>query len=239
MSHHLDAARWRALQQKPDPALLAHLEEGCERCDEFLGTVPGYEGLDGEVDRALLALTPRSASTDELAWARWRRRQRAPRRALAAAAAMTALSAAAWAFWPAPQPVTSGLKGSGRAQLELRAALKSSEGSLAPVDDGARVPASAALVFQVRSSFAGPARFFVQRGEAAPVELAQFQVVEGAQELEAERGLLGFSLSGERGPLQLWLVACEFPFSSEDALRAIATGEAPHPVAHLRVEVVE
>lgn len=237
MTVHLDAARWEALQKTPDRALLAHVEAGCEVCDEFLATQPGFEG---EVDRALLSLAPRAPSTDELAWARWRRRQRAPRRALAAAAAMMVLSAAAWALWSAPEPVSSGLKGSGRAQLELRAALKTPRGSLTIVDEGAKVPAGAALVFQVRSSFAGPARLFVRRGEAAPVELAQFEVIEGAQELEAERGLLGFSLSGERGPLQLWLVAAEKTLSSEAALEAISAGAAEGTsVAQVSVEVVE
>ena len=58
---HLDAARWQALQEKPDEALLAHVQEGCEVCDAFLESLPG---LDGEVDRALLSLVPRAPSTD-------------------------------------------------------------------------------------------------------------------------------------------------------------------------------
>lgn len=74
---HLDAPRWQALQAAPDQALLAHLEAGCDDCDAFLASQPGP---GGEVDRLLLALAPRPASTDELAWARFRRRQRAPRR---------------------------------------------------------------------------------------------------------------------------------------------------------------
>jgi hypothetical protein len=236
MTAHLDAARWQALQQTPDPDLLAHVEAGCDVCDEFLNSLPSH---GGEVDRALLSLAPRRPSTDELAWARWRRRQRAPKRLAAAAAALMVLSAAAWALWSEQPSANTGIKGSGRAQLELRAAVKSSDGALAIVDEGAKVPASAALVFQVRSGLAGSARFFVQRGEGAPVELAQFEIVEGAQELEAERGLLGFSLSGERGPLQLWLVVSETSLSSEAALRAIRDGDGGVSVAHVRVEVVE
>ena len=236
MTIHLDAARWEALQKTPDPALLAHVEAGCDVCDEFLSGLPGHEG---EVDRALLALVPRAPSKDELAWARWRRRQRAPKRAAAAAAALMVLSAAAWALWAEPPPIFTGIKGSGRAQLELRAAVKSSDGALSLVEEGAKVPASAALVFQVRSGLAGPARLFVQRAEGAPVELTQLEVVEGNQELEAERGLLGFSLSGERGPVQLWLVASERPLSSEEALRAITESDKKLSVAHVRVEVVE
>lgn len=248
---HLDAARWKALQQAPDAELLAHVAEGCEVCDEFLATLPGF---DGEVDRALLALAPRPPSTDELSYARYRRASQkalaaapggaSPRlmRALAAAAVLL-IAGGAWLLIPhaASHPIPSGLKGSGRVQLELRAALKAPEGTLTPVTDGARVPAGAALVFQVRSGLAGPARLYVQRGLSAPVELAQLGLVEGAQELElGEDGLLGFSLRGERGPLQVWLVAAEGPTSAEEALSAIRSGGAEGlSVAHVRVDVVD
>ena len=237
MSVHLDPARWQALLVTPEPELLAHLEAGCDLCDDFLASVPG---LEGEVDRALFALAPRPPSTDELSWARFRRRHRAPRRLFIAAAALALLASASWALFPAAEP-SSGIKGSGRAQLELRAALGASGGALTLVDDGAQVPASAALVFQVRSNFAGPARFFVQRGASAPVELAQLGLVEGAQELEAsDDGLLGFSLRGERGPLQLWLVASESPLPAEAALAAIQSGASEGvALGHVRVEVVD
>lgn len=247
---HLDAARWKALQEAPDEALLAHVAEGCEVCDEFLATLPGF---DGEVDRALLALAPRPPSTDELSYARYRRAAKgalaaapsgaSPRlmRALGAAAVLL-IAGGAWLLVPgaASPPVPPGLKGSGRVQLELRAALKAPEGTLTPVSDGARVPAGAALVFQVRSGLAGPARLYVQRGLSAPVELAQLGLVEGAQELELGDDLLGFSLRGERGPVQLWLVAAEGPTSAEEALSAIKSGGAEGlSVAHVRVDVVD
>ncbi len=237
MSAHLDPARWQALLVTPDPELLAHLEAGCDTCDDFLASLPG---LDGEVDRALLAVAPRARSADELSWARFRRRHRAPRRLLIAAAAVAVLASVSWALFPTTEP-PSGLKGSGRPQLELRAAREAPGGALTLVDDGAQVPANAALVFQVRSNFAGPARFFVQRGARAPVELAQLGLVEGAQELEAgDDGLLGFSLRGERGPLQLWLVASESPISAEAALAAIQTGAGEGvALGHVRVEVVD
>lgn len=241
MTDHLDAARWQALQTRRDDALLAHVQEGCEVCDAFLATVPG---LDGEVDRALLSLAPREPSTDELAWARQRRAQRpAPRLFIYAAAAAAAVLVAGgvWMLLPAVQPSNTGLKGSRSAQVELRAALQSPDGALAPVSDGARVSARANLVFQVRSSLSGPARLFVQRGDAAPVELAQVGLVEGAQELElGEDGLLGFSLRGEHGPLKLWLVAAETPTSTADALTAIRAGGGEDlAVAHLQVDVVQ
>jgi len=255
MTVHLDAARWQALQAGRDDALLAHIEEGCETCDAFLASLPG---LDGEVDRALLSLAPRPPSTDELAWARFRRakgaaanwsdpgpgHQRAtPRlmRPAAAAAAVLLVTVGAWALRPVPEKTPTGLKGSAHAQLELRAALKSSSGALTPVVDGARVPAGAALVFQVRSGVAGPARLYVQRADAQPVELAQVGLVEGSQELElGEDGLLGFSLRGERGPLKVWLVAAETPTSEAVALAAIQAGGGEDlAVAHVRVDVVQ
>lgn len=242
---HLDAARWQALQEKPDEALLAHVQEGCEVCDAFLASLPG---LDGEVDRALLSLAPRAPSTDELSWARYRKQAASGQRArtrlmrVLAAAAVLLTAGGAWLFIPrADSHPNTGLKGSGRAQLELRAALKAPAGTLTPVSDGARVPAGAALVFQVRSGLAGPARLYVQRGSSEPVELAQLGLVEGAQELElGEDGLLGFSLRGEHGPLQLWLVAAEGPTSADEALSAIKAGGAEGLwVAHVRVDVVD
>jgi hypothetical protein len=241
MSPHLDAQRWQALQAGRDEVLLAHIEEGCETCDAFLESLPG---LDGEVDRALLSLVPRPPSRDELAWARFRRRQHTtPRltRWAAAAAAVLLVVLGGWATRRPPEQLNTGLKGSAHTQLELRAALKSAAGALTPVVDGARVPAGAALVFQVRSGLAGPARLYVQRGEAAPVELAQLGLVEGSQELElGEEGLLGFSLRGEHGPLKLWLVAAETPTTEAVALAAIQAGGGEDlAVAHLRVDVVQ
>lgn len=240
MSEHLDAARWAALQTKRDDALLAHLATGCDECDAFIAALPD----DGEVDRALLSLAPRPPSTDELAWARFRRQdRRAPpsRKVVFAAAALVLLGVTALAFSPAEKndvPYT-GVKGGTHGELELRAALKSSGGVLTPVDDGAAVPSRAALVFQVRSTVAGPARLFIQRGDATPVELTQLGLVQGAQELEnGEDGLLGFSLSGERGPVSVWLVAAEAPTSVETALEAIRLGgENGVVVAKVRVDV--
>ncbi|MDP1829424.1 MAG: hypothetical protein Q8L48_39525 [Archangium sp.] len=249
MSLHLDAQRWRALQEKRDPALLAHLEQGCEVCDAFLESVAG---LEGEVDRALLALAPRPPSTDELAWARLRRHQRARpwRHYAAAAAVLVVLGAGAWAMLPPPDELKpTGLKGSAQARLELRAALKSSNGTLTAIVDGAKVSSASALVFQVRSGVAGPARLYVQRGAAAPAELAQLGLVEGAQELEWDgadesgepgKHLIGFSLAGERGPLTVWLVASEAPSSAEAALAAIRAGGGEGlAVAQVRVNVVD
>lgn len=239
MTRHLDATTWAVLQQRPDEELLAHVAAGCDTCDDFLATVPG---LDGEVDRLLLSLAPRPPSNDELAWARFRRAQQggSTRRFAFAAAAVALLGVGvAFALRPAPagDPWT-GLKGStSNARLELRAALKSSRG-LTPIDDGAAVPASSALVFQVRSTVMGPARLFIQRGDGEPVELTQVGLVQGAQELEQGDGLLGFSLSGERGPVSVWLVAAEAPMSEQAALEAIrAGGDARVVVAKLRVDV--
>lgn len=247
MSLHLDAQRWKALQEKRDDALLAHLEQGCEVCDAYLESVAG---LDGEVDRALLALAPRPPSTDELAWARLRRARRARpwTHFAAAAAALVLIGAGAFALLPPEEKPGTGLKGSAHARLELRAALKADNGTLTAIVDGARVSSAAALVFQVRSGVAGPARLYVQRGATGPVELAQLGLVEGAQELEwdgAESGepgkhLIGLSLAGERGPLTVWLVASEGPSSAEAALAAIrAGGSEGLAVAQVRVDVVD
>jgi hypothetical protein len=239
---HLDAERWKALQLQRDEELLKHVAEGCEACDAFLEGLPGF---DGEVDRALLSLAPRAPSTaaDLEAFKRLRRSQRKPRRlglwagAGVALAASVALAVASGALRPAAQ--WTGEKGTASTALQVRAAIKSSEGTLTPVDDGARVPQGAALVFQVRSTIAGPGQLFLQRGEAAPVALTQVGLVQGAQELErGSEGLLGVSLQGEHGPVSVWLVAAEAPMSQERALEAIRTGgTAGVVVAKVRVDV--
>jgi hypothetical protein len=241
---HLDTERWKALQLQRDEALLRHVAEGCDACDAFLEGLPGF---DGEVDRALLSLTPRAPSTaaDLEAFKRLRRSQRKPRRLGLWAGAGMALAAALGAvvvsdsLRPATQPWT-GEKGSAASTaLQVRAAIKSSRGTLTPVDDGARVPQGSALVFQVRSTIAGPGQLFLQRGEALPVALTQVGLVQGAQELErGSEGLLGVSLQGEKGPVSVWLVAAEAPMSQERALEAIRTGgTAGVIVAKVRVDV--
>lgn len=217
---HLTPERWSALRQAPDDALIAHLAEGCDHCDAFLATLPG---VDGQTDRALLSLTPRTHVADELAWHRFRRRG-APRtlRLLAAAAALLLSVTGAVA-------VTTpwlGLKGDGPAIISLRAAAREAEGDpVHALTAGASVPERATLVFRVDSTVSGEGYLFLQRAGEAPQLVEVVHLNGGVQDLErGARGMLGVSLQGERGPLVVWLVASEEALSADDARAALTRG---------------
>lgn len=240
MTAHLDDARWAALQQAPDAALLEHLKEGCEICDAFLASVPG---LDARVDAALLECSPSRGKATDLQWAAFKRRQRAPApmrwAALAAALAVLAAGAVTAATWRSAQ-TAEGEKGMASAQLSLRGAFEPRDGPLTFFDSGARIASSATVVVQANSNRSGPARLFLQRAGAAPEELTHLELSAGLQELSrADRSLLGVSLAGEAGPVTLWLVAGERAFTAEEGLAAI-DGGVRHglAVANLRVDVV-
>lgn len=234
MTGHLDAARWAALQQQADPELLAHLEAGCDECDAFLATVSS-PALEGQVDALLLGLNAREPSRDELAWARFKKRSAAPSAPRRAAAALIALAAVAVLTVSALRlrdafdgsATGPGVKGgSATPTLLLRAGMQSGS-TVRALDPGARVNGGT-LVFHVDSNVAGPARLFVQRGSAAPVELEQLGVTGGPQELlrDGPGSLLGFTLDGEHGALTFWLVAADVPFTTQQALDAIAGARA-------------
>jgi len=252
-SPHLDAARWAALQREPDAELLAHLESGCDECDAFLATVAS-PALEGQVDALLLGLHAREPSRDELAWARFKKRggtsrSRRVAAVLMAVAAVAVLSVSAVRLrdgLASDGGPGDGLKGSDATPtLVMRAGLQSGS-TVRALESGARV-GSGTLVFHVDSNVSGPARLFVQRGGAAPVELEQLGVTGGAQELlrDGPGGLLGFTLDGEHGTLTFWLVAADAPFTQRQALDAIAgvadtSGEGGAPalaVGKLEVDV--
>jgi len=67
---HLDAQTWnyvlRSERFRGERGLQAHLESGCPVCEAFLAGLQGTDGLDGDVERALLgpARAPAHARTD-------------------------------------------------------------------------------------------------------------------------------------------------------------------------------
>ncbi|MBI5543691.1 MAG: sigma-70 family RNA polymerase sigma factor [Deltaproteobacteria bacterium] len=75
---HLDAEAWGHLMRGSrfpgEAALAAHLSAGCPACERFLVRLQGVDGLDGEVDSALVAVAPlrpaRNDSEFELAMRR-------------------------------------------------------------------------------------------------------------------------------------------------------------------------
>lgn len=229
-SPHLDGARWRALlaAERPDPALVEHLEAGCETCEAFLASHP--DPLDGEVDRALLAVGPaREAPLDELAWRRFTRRQEAPalrRRRLMVGLALAAgllVSLGVSLGRPGKDAGWNGLKRSESMgpSLRLSAARRQSDQAFVRLDEGARVAPGSVLVLRATSSVDGPARVFLERAGQDPVEVGQSALKAGTHELVTEAGLLGVALDTEQGPVRVWVVVGEAPFGTDSALRAI------------------
>lgn len=231
---HLDDDAWRRLLANPGEAqdALAHLAEGCERCDAFvLARVPA---LDGEVDRALLHLVSHSAKgVDDLTWARLRHRLRAtpaPRRrwplAMGLAAAMV-LSVTSVLVGSRAHDELSASHVKGRSTgptLELAVAVRDGEGRFQRLEDGARVTPNAVLVFRAESSVEGPARVYLQRGAGDPQEIGETEVRAGQHEVRTETGVLGVSLDGERGEVTVWIVAGEGPFTQAAAAAAMRSG---------------
>lgn len=242
-SAHLTVETWKAMRAAPrdHQALLAHLEAGCDQCDEFLATQ--VDEFDGVTDQALLSLAPVSeAPLDELGWRRLNKRLAQPPRrtalwamgALAAAALLTVGGLAlrhesgGW----------NGLKGSRGPALELAAARRKADNAFVRLDDGATLRNDSVLVFRATSTVDGPARVFLQRAHELPVEVGATELQAGTHELQNDTGLLGVTLEGEHGEVSVWVVAGETPFSRDAALSAIDSLGTPElGVARVKVHV--
>lgn len=243
MTTHLDAASFAALRKDPaaHAALLDHLAQGCDVCDDFLAA--HSDAFDGPVDQLLLSLAPRPApARDDLAWARLQRRLRgkpAPRRwafaAVASLAAVLAVAVGVGLLRPAAPTTDLGVKGAGTPQLELQAAVRAGDGHFQALADGTRVPSHGVLVFRARSTVDGVARVFLQSGGAFS-ELGVVRVRAGLHELERDDGLLGVDLAGEAGPVTVWVVVGESPMTAAQARSAVQSHGTPE-LAVARVHV--
>lgn len=229
---HLTTEKWKAMLADPDAhaALFDHVAAGCEICDATLATLS--DDLDGQVDRALLSLQPQlqTQPLDDLSWARFRKQQRtAPRRTGLMLGVVTAIAAALLAV-VAVKPVPhewNGLKGTALTtgpSLTLETALRQKDNTFLRLDDGTHVSASSVMVFRATSSIEGPARVFLQRGNATPVEVGQTAVRAGTFDLQNDTGLLGVTLENEVGDVSVWVVVGEGPFTQESAITAITSG---------------
>jgi hypothetical protein len=135
-------------------------------------------------------------------------------------------------------PSWNGMKGSRGPGLELTAARKRLDDGFARLDDGARLQKDAVLVFRANSTIEGPARVYLQRGNAAPVEVGETALRAGPQEIQTDTGLLGVTLEGEHGDVAVWVVVGEAPFTGDAALNAINSLGTPElGVARVRVQV--
>ncbi|MEW6435445.1 MAG: hypothetical protein AB1730_28445 [Myxococcota bacterium] len=244
MNVHLDAARFAALLREPaaHDELLEHLAAGCDECDAFLAT--HADAFDGPVDALLFSLAPPAPpARDDLAWARLQRALRGPtprhrRVAVVAVAAGVALAVGVALLRPHPPATDVGVKGPGAPQLELSAAVRANEGRFEALADAARVSSHGVLVFRARSTVDGVARVFLQAGSGAPRELGVVRVRAGLHELERDDGLLGIDLSGEAGPVTVWLVVGESPMTAGEALSALQShGTSELAVAQVHVFV--
>lgn len=249
---HLDATSWRALLEQASSggvstrdALVQHLSAGCEVCDAFLAA--HVDDFDGELDRVLLRLTPvAQAPLDEVGWMRIRRRLKggtAPIRrwiAVGSLAAAVTLVTGAVVLNSSSHPenrTSNGIKGRvGGPMLEVAAALRTGDGAFVRLDDGAHLRRDAVLVFRAESSVDGLARIYLQRGSDPPTEIGEAELRAGTHEIRTDTGLLGVSLEGERGDLNVWIVVGDGPFSSEAAVRAIQSGGSAE-LATARVNV--
>ncbi len=227
---HLTHDSWKALLADPKahPGLFEHVQAGCDQCDTFLANT--VDELDGAVDRALLSLRPQQPQPlDELGWMRLRKKlglransQRLVRVVGALAAALIAF--VAWEALQHREAAWNGVKGisANEPSLSLQVALKQKDNTFLRLDDGTRVAPTSVMVFRATSSIDGPARVFLQRGEAAPVEVGQTEVRAGTFDLQNDNGLLGVTLENEHGDISVWVVAGEGPFPQATAIAAIS-----------------
>lgn len=250
---HLDAQALRALTAK-DPEAVAyfreHLASPCEPCEEFLAQ-SSTDGLDGQVDALLLALAPRpAASQDELGWRRLKRRLRTPAhtgRWVGAAAALAACLLAVVLvprLMKAPEPARpwNGVKGSSRIALELAVVARGADGQLRRLDQGAEVRSEEVLLLRYHATEAGSALLFQQLGDQEPELLGSFQLEAGTHDLEGPQGLAGVSLSGEQGPVTLWLAASPAgetlsPQEVQGTLTGLQEGRGENPLSTARFDV--
>lgn len=240
---HLDAAGLRQLLEgaDADPALLAHLEAGCETCDAALAAV---SALDGEIDLALLRLAPRPLDAAAPPWRR-AREVVVPLRRRVPVAAWGALAAAALLLLlvpllRAPAGGEPGVKGARRPPtLRLEIAARTPDGAFASVPPGATVSARDVLVLRTDASHAAEGWVLLQRGASrTPEVLEALAVPAGPAVLERQHGLLGLSLDGEAGAVTVWVVVGATPPSREAAVAAVESAD-PSPLVragfHLHV----
>lgn len=174
---HLTDATYRGLLEgslPPDEGarLARHLDEDCAECEAFLASREAVDGLDGQVDRALAALAPASASRrNDLELARIEQRlremQHPPRRsprsvpvALAAAAILVAGVAGLLVSGSDPRrPAWTGEKGAGAHAVPVRLRFLVLTAGVGGVEiakgvSGQTVSASSSLEFEIETGSA-------------------------------------------------------------------------------------
>jgi hypothetical protein len=249
---HLDAHALSALAARQPEAVAyfrEHLASPCDVCEEFLAQHPDTDGLDGRVDSLLLALAPsKDAALDEVGWMRLKRRLRTSNHPVRWVGVAAAVAACLLGAVLVPRLVASpretdwsGVKGSGRISLELVAAARSADGQLRRLDPEAAVLPEDVLLLRYHSTEAGSALLFQQVDKGTPELLGSFRLEAGTHDLEGPQGLTGVSLTGEQGPVTLWLVGSPTgeELSPEEVQQALAGGTArgDNPLSVSRFDV--
>ncbi|AEI68415.1 hypothetical protein [Corallococcus macrosporus] len=256
---HLDDVALSALSRREPEAVAyfaEHLAHPCDTCEAFLAAHAGPGLLDGQVDALLLGLAPPAASAaplDEVGLARVRRALRthppAARRwglvagGLAACVLALVLLPRMRAEAPGPQTGApgpwTGEKGRvAHIALELSVAARASDGVLRRLDPGSRVEDSDVLLLRYHATEAGSALLFVQRQGEPPELLGQFPLTAGTHDLRGPQGLAGVSLTGETGPVTLWLVGAAGAPPDTRVVREMLEGQtAPGALAVIRFDV--
>ncbi|MBI5069836.1 MAG: hypothetical protein HZB56_16505 [Deltaproteobacteria bacterium] len=223
-----------------------HLDGACERCEALLAEETC--GLDGPVDRALLALGPAAGKPgNDLEWARIRRQLGIRRRGwlvgLAAAAAVMLVAGVSLRIFQHDPGPWDGVKGSAgapvTARLRFSVVLPGAEPSLARGASGLTIPEEASLLFRVEAS--GPADLALLRVDGGELVWQGRATRAGAIDVEEQGRPAAYPLRGLRGRQRFALVAAPSlgPARLEAARAALASGAVPEGPEPLSLDVVE
>ena len=228
-----------------------HLAEPCERCEELLSV--RADPLDGSLDAALLALSPRTGEPgNDVEWARIQRRLRPARRVawrhagLAAAVAVAlAVGIGLEARRRSEEAGGDGLKGREvervSARLRFSVSLPGPAGpALERAASGAVVPPEASLLFRVEAS--APAQLALLRAgpEGSEVIWRGSASGPGAVDVEIDGRPAAYPLRGLAGRQRFALLAApsldaEALQAARRALSGSAAAGAPGPAISLDV----
>jgi hypothetical protein len=249
-SKHLDLETYRLLRSgelapAEAKALAEHLEGDCDVCEAFLAGSPDANGLDGDVDAALLGLAPSTAAErgNDLEFARIRRASKAARPAvtrrwtgyaMAAAAMLLVGGVSLTVMRSGPTSPTSTWTEKGSAQpvpARLRFAVVDQGRGDPQIDrgqSGAVVPEGASLAFRVE--LGRPAYLALIRIGAGESEVVWRHHADRAGMVDvSEQGRpAAYPLHGLAGTQRFALVASERPIADEDlsAAARAATGSS-------------
>lgn len=249
---HLTDASYRGLLEgsvPPDEAdrLARHLQEDCAECEAFLGSREAVDGLDGQVDQILAALTPATARRgDDQELARIERRLRnmdgPPRRsrravpvpmvAAAAAILVAGVAGVVASRWEARRPVWNGEKGvAARATVPVRLRILVLKAGGRGVElqkgvSGQTVSASSSLAFEIETGRAADVAIGRIPRRGPPDFFWHRRVGAGRAQVTVGELPAAYPLADSLGTQRFVAIASEARLDAEQ-LATVATGLAP------------